>query len=172
MIRLASAAIAASLLLAACSTASTPDASAAPAVPKDFCHAMQAAAEAAAPAATSLDDLFAQIDTMAAGSSDGDIAALNAAGTASVEASTAYVATLDTAKGLAPAEVTEDFTTLASYWNLYALGMAQIAESVTSYGKLVDQTQALASSEEATSLIAEQPAAQSHINDVYLQQCS
>ncbi len=133
---------------------------------------MQAAATAASPAATSLDDLFAKIDAMAAGASDGDIAALNAAGTASADASTAYVATLDTAKSVAPAEVTDDFTTLASYWNLYALGMAQVAASVDSYGKLVDQTQALASSEEATTLISEQPTAQSHINDVYLQQCS
>lgn len=172
MIRVASVAIAASLLLAACSSSGDTNASQPPSKPKDFCHAMQSAAAAAQPAATALDDLFAIIDSMATSASEGDIDALHTSGATSEAASQTYVEALDAAEGLAPEDIADDVAALSDYWTIYAVGMAQIAQNVPSYGKLVDQTQALATSDSASRLIEEQPGAQQRINDAYLAECA
>jgi len=170
--RVASLALALAVLMSACTTDSGSDASAAPGKPKDFCHAMQAAAKAAPPAAEALDSLFSTIEGMAQGSSDGDIDTLHTAGAASEEASTAYIAALDAAQELAEGSLANDLGTLSDYWTLYAVGMAQIATNVNSYGKLIDQTQALSTAETTSAVVAEQPAAQKRINDAYLAECA
>lgn len=172
MKRLASVALAVALLVTACSSTGGTNASAEPSKPKDFCHAMQAAAKAAPPAAEALDTLFTTIEGMAQGASDGDIDALHAAGAASEEASAAYIDTLDAAQELAEGTLADDLGVLSDYWTLYAIGMAQIAADVTSYGKLIDQTQALASADTTSAVVAEQPAAQKRINDAYLAECA
>jgi len=170
--RVAPLVFAASLLLAACTADSGSNASAAPAKPKDFCHAMQAAATAAQPAATTLNDLFSIIDSMASGSTEGDIDALHTAGANAEAASTTYIDALETAQSLAPDSIADDLSTLSDYWTLYAVGMAQIAQNVPSYGKLIDQTQALSTADTTSALIEQQPEAQSRINDGYLAECA
>ena len=170
--RVASVALAAALLVSACSSTGGSDASAAPGKPKDFCHAMQAAAKAAPPAAEALDTLFTTIEGMAQGASEGDIDNLHNAGSTSEEASNAYIATLDAAQELADGTIADDLGVLSDYWTLYAVGMAQIAANANSYGKLIDQTQALATAETTSTVVAEQPAAQKRINDAYLAQCA
>ena len=170
--RVASVALAAALLVSACSSTGGSDASAAPGKPKDFCHAMQAAAKAAPPAAEALDTLFTTIEGMAHVASEGDIDNLHNAGSTSEEASNAYIATLDAAQELADGTIADDLGVLSDYWTLYALGMAQIAANANSYGKLIDQTQALATAETTSTVVAEQPAAQKRINDAYLAQCA
>lgn len=170
--RVASLALAVAFLVSACTTDSGSDPSATPGKPKDFCHAMQAAAKAAPAAAEALDTLFTTIEGMAQGASEGDIDNLHTAGASSEEASTAYIATLDAAQQLAEGSVADDLGTLSDYWTLYAVGMAQIAVNVNSYGKLIDQTQALATAETTSAVVAEQPAAQKRINDAYLAQCA
>lgn len=170
--RVATLATAVALMLSACSQATTTDPSAAPLKPKDFCHAMAAAATLAPPAATALDTLFTTIDTMAAGSKDGDIANLHTVGDTTTTASEAYAAALGTAASMAPATMTADITSLQNYWTLYAVGLGQIAQGATSYGSLVDQTTALSTSDQAAALIKEQPAAQKRINSGYLTECA
>jgi hypothetical protein len=170
--RVATLAVAAALMLSGCSQGTTTNPSAAPSKPKDFCHAMAAAAALAPPAATALDALFATIDTMAAGSKDGDIANLHTVGGAATTASQAYSAALGTAASVAPTTMTADITSLQNYWTLYAVGIGQIAQGATSYGNLVDQTTALSTSAQASSLIKEQPAAQKRINAGYLTECA
>lgn len=170
--RVATLSVAAALMLSACSQGTTTNPSAAPSKPKDFCHAMAAAATFAPPAATALDTLFTTIDTMAAGSKDGDIANLHTVAGTATTASEAYAAALGTAASMAPATMTADITSLQNYWTLYAVGLGQIAQGATSYGNLVDQTTALSTSAQATALIAEQPAAQKRINSGYLTECA
>jgi hypothetical protein len=159
-------------MLSGCSQGTTTNPSAAVSKPKDFCHAMAAAAALAPPAATALDTLFATIDTMAAGSKDGDIANLHTVGGAATTASQAYSASLGTAASVAPATMTADITSLQNYWTLYAVGIGQIAQGATSYGSLVDQTTALSTSAQASALIKDQPAAQKRINAGYLTECA
>ncbi len=171
VIRLSAAAALAVFALSACTTGGA-DPSPAPTKPKDFCHAMAAAAESAKPASTDLDTLFTTIEDMAAASSEGDIDNLHTVGTAAVASAQEYAAALGTAASLAQPAVAADITTLQQYWTLYALGLAQVAETAESYGSLVDQTQALSTSEEASALIEEQPAAQGRINDAYLAECT
>jgi|GEM_PF-1022213 len=170
VIRLATLATAAVLMLTACSQNATTDPSAEPA--NDFCHAMATAADLAPAAAEALDGLFTTMDAMAAGSTDGDIETLHTAGAATTSASTTYADALGTAASLAPESLAVDITTLQEYWNLYAAGLGQVATDASSYGKLVDETTALSTSEQASSLVANQPDAQQRINDGYLAECS
>lgn len=170
--RVAALAVAAALMLSACSSSATTDPSAAPPKPKDFCHAMAAAATLAPPAADALDTLFTTIDGMAAGSKEGDIDTLHTVGDTTTKTSEAYAAALGTAGTMAPATLTADLTSLQNYWTLYAVGLGQIAQSATTYGNLVDQTSALTASEQAAGLIKEQPAAQKRINAGYLKECA
>jgi hypothetical protein len=170
--RVATLSVAATLMLSACSQGTTTNPSAAPSKPKDFCHAMAAAAALAPPAVTALDTLFTAVDTMAAGSKDGDIANLHTVGDTTTAASEAYAAALGTAASMAPATMTADITSLQNYWTLYAIGLGQIAQGATSYGSLVDQTTALSTSAQASAIINEQPAAQKRINAGYLTECA
>jgi hypothetical protein len=170
--RVATLAVTAVLMLSACTQGTTTNPSAASAKPKDFCHAMAAAAALAPPAATALDALFSTIDTMAAGAKEGDISSLHTAGGAATTASQAYAAALGTAASMAPTTLTTDITSLQNYWTLYAVGVGQIAQGATSYGNLVDQTTALSTSAQAAALIKEQPAAQKRINAGYLTACA
>ncbi|NTV38849.1 MAG: hypothetical protein HGA51_02680 [Demequinaceae bacterium] len=173
MKRVATLATAVALMLSACSQSATTDPSAAPEKPKDFCHAMAAAAELGKPAATALDTLFTTIDDMAAGSKDGDIANLHTVGEATTTTSEAYAEALGAAATMAPDEsLTTDITSLQSYWTLYAVGLGQIAQEATNYGNLVDQTSALSTSEQAVALIQEQPEVQKRINAGYLAECA
>ena len=133
---------------------------------------MAQAAELTGPAATDLDGLFTTIDDMAAGATDGDIDNLHAVGGASIASSEAYAAALGTAASMAPATLGTDITALQNYWTLYAVGLAQIAQEAPSYGSLADQTSALTSSEQASSLIQEQPSVQKRINAGYLAECA
>lgn len=133
---------------------------------------MAAAAETAKPASSALDELFLTIEAMAASSSEGDIDKLHAVGTTAAETAQAYVDALALAASLASPGVAPDVTALQQYWELYALGLGQVAQTAESYGSLVDQTQALASSEGATALITEQPNAQQRVNDAYLAECA
>lgn len=159
-------------MLSGCAQSTTTNPSAAPTKPKDFCHAMASAAALASPASDALDSLFTMIDTMAAGSKDGDIANLHTVGDATTSTSQAYAAALGTAAGMAPTTLAADITSLQSYWTLYAVGLGQIAQGATSYGSLVDQTSALSTSDQAAALIKEQPAAQQRINAGYLTECA
>jgi hypothetical protein len=170
--RVATLAVAASLMLSACSQGTTTNPSAAPSKPKDFCHAMAAAATLAPPAANALDALFTTIDTMAAGSKGGDLANLHTVGGTTTTASEAYAAALGAAASTAPATMTADMTSLQNYWTLYAVGLGQIAKGATSYGSLMDQTNALSTSDQAAALIKAQPAAQKRINSGYLTECA
>jgi hypothetical protein len=133
---------------------------------------MAAAADLAPAAATALDDLFTTIDEMAAGASEGDIDNLHAAGEATTTSTEAYAAALAAAAAMAPDALATDITTLVDYWNLYALGLGQIAQDAPTYGSLVDQTTALSTSEQASALIAEQPVAQDRVNTGYLAECA
>ena len=172
VIRVTALAASAVLLLSGCIQSATPDPSAAPAKPKDFCHAMTSAAELAKPAATGLDTLFTTIDDMAAGSKEGDIANLHTVGETSTAASEAYAAALGTAASMAPTTLSADITALQEYWTLYAVGLGQIAQDAPNYGNLVDQTAALSGSEQASALIQEQPSVQKRINAGYLAECA
>lgn len=172
VIRLATLATAAALMLSACTQSTTVDPSAAPPKPKDFCHAMSAAAELAKPAANALDTLFTTIDDMGAGTKAGDIDNLHKVGETTTSTSEAYAAALGTAAGMAPTTLTADITSLQSYWTLYAVGLGQIAQDAPNYGSLVDQTSALSSSDQAASLIKEQPAVQKRINAGYVAACT
>ncbi len=160
------------LLLSACASTGTTDPSAAPEPAKNFCDAMAAAAAAAPPAVTALDDLFSTVDAMSAGSTEGDLDGLHAAGTETVSTATDYAATLNEAATVAPADTVPDLETLSGYWTLYVAGLGQIAETATSYGSMIDQTTALESSEEATALVTEQPTAQQRVNDSYISECA
>ncbi|WP_291379415.1 hypothetical protein [Demequina sp.] len=161
------------LLLSACaSSGSNDDPSAQPEPAKNFCDAMAAAATVAPPAVEALESLFTTMDEMSAGSPEGAIDTLHAAGTETASAATDYAAALDEAATLAPAGTAPDVETLSDYWTLYVVGLGQIAETAPSYGSLVDQTSALQSSEEASALIAEQPAAQQRVNDSYIAECT
>lgn len=164
---------AASLALAACSTGADVDPSGPPPKPKDFCHAMQAAATAAAPAAEALDGLFTTIDEFASSATAVEIEALNQAGTDTVTKSQAYADALGTAAELSEdANLSADITTLQRYWLLYAIGLGQVAEGADSYGDLIDQSQALTTSDEASELVEQQPIVQGRINDGYLAECT
>ncbi|MCB2412620.1 hypothetical protein LGT39_07150 [Demequina sp. TTPB684] len=160
------------LFVSACSSPGTDDPSGAPEPAKNFCDAMAAAATTAPPAVEALDSLFTTMDAMSAGATEGDLDALHTAGAETVATATEYAATLEEAAVLAPAGTTPDVETLADYWTLYVVGLGQIAETAPSYGSLVDQTSALQSSEVASSLITEQPAAQQRVNDSYLTECT
>lgn len=160
------------LLLSACSSSGTTDPSGAPEPAKNFCDAMAAAASAAPPAVTALDGLFTTVDTMSAGSTEGDLDGLHAAGTEAVSTATDYAATLDDAATLAPAGTVPDLETLSGYWTLYVVGLGQIAETATSYGSMIDQTSALEASEAASALVTEQPSAQQRVNDSYIAECT
>jgi hypothetical protein len=160
------------LLLSACASSGTTDPSAAPEPAKNFCDAMAAAATAAPPAVTALDGLFSTVDAMSAGSTDGELDGLHAAGTEAVSTATDYAATLTDAAALAPETTVPDLETLAGYWTLYVVGLGQIAETATSYGSMIDQTTALESSEAASALVAEQPTAQQRVNDSYISECT
>ena len=133
---------------------------------------MAAAADTARPASAALDELFTTIDAMATSANAGDIDNLHTVGATAVESAQAYVDALGVAASLASPGVAPDVTALQQYWELYALGLGQVAQTAESYGSLVDQTQALASSEGATSLIAEQPKAQQRVNDAYVAECA
>lgn len=170
--RVATLAVAAALMLSACSQGTTTSPSAASGKPNDFCHAMAAAVALAPPAATALDTLLTTIDAMAAGSKDGDIANLHTVGGTATTASEAYAAALGTAASVAPATMTADITSLQNFWKLYAVGVGQIAQGAASYGSLVDQATALSTSAQAAALIKEQPAAQKRINAGYLTECA
>lgn len=159
-------------MLTACAQASTTDPSAAAATPKDFCQAMAAAAQLAPAAADALDSLFTTMDSMASGSTDGDIETLHTAGAATTSTSGTYADALGTAASLAPATLTADITTLQDYWALYAAGLGQVAVDAPTYGSLVDQATALSTSEQASALVTEQPDAQKRINDGYLSECA
>lgn len=160
------------LLLSACASSGTADPSAAPKPAENFCDAIAAAAETAPPAVQALDDLFSTIDQMSAGSTEGELETLHAAGTETVETATAYAAALDEAAALAPAGTVADLETLSQYWTLYVVGLGQIAETATSYGSMIDQTSALQSDETATNLVTEQPVAQQNVNDSYIAECT
>lgn len=160
------------LLLSACASSDTTDPSAAPDSAENFCDAMAAAAVAAPPAVTALDGLFTTVDTMSAGATEGDLDGLHAAGTETVSTATDYAATLNDAAALAPADTVPDLETLSDYWTLYVVGLGQIAETATSYGSMIDQTGALESSEVASALLTEQPAAQQRVNDSYIAECT
>jgi len=172
VIRLATLATAAALMLSACAPSTSVDPSAVPPKPKDFCNAMAAAAKLAPPAADALNALFTTIDDMAGGSKEGDIANLQAVGDTTTTTSEAYAAALGTAASMAPETLAADVTSLQGYWALYAVGLGQIAQEAPNYGNLVDQTSALSSSEQAAALIQEQPAAQKRINAGYLAECA
>jgi len=160
------------LLLSACASTGTTDPSAAPEPAKNFCDAMAAAAVAAPPAVTALDSLLRTVDAMSAGSTEGDLDGLHAAGTETVSTATDYAAALNDAATLAPASTVPDLETLSSYWTLYVVGLGQIAETANSYGSMIDQTTALETSEKANALVTEQPAAQQRVNDSYVAECS
>jgi len=160
------------LLLSACASTGTTDPSAAPGPAKTFCDAMAAAAVAAPPAVTALDGLFSTMDAMSAGSTEGDLDGLHAAGTETVSTATDYAAALNDAATLAPASTVPDLETLSGYWTLYVVGLGQIAETATSYGSMIDQTTALESSEQANALVTEQPSAQQRVNDSYISECT
>jgi len=160
------------LLLSACASSGTNDPLAAPEPAKNFCDAMAAATAAAPPAVTALDGLFTTVDAMSAGSTEGDLDGLHAAGTEAVSTATDYAATLSGAATLAPASTVPDLETLSGYWTLYVVGLGQIAETATSYGSMIDQTTALESSEEASALVTEQPSAQQRVNDSYIAECT
>jgi hypothetical protein len=160
------------LLLTACASSGTTDPSGEPAPAKNFCDAMAAAAAAAPPAVTALDSLFATVDAMSAGSTEGELDGLHAAGTEAVSTATDYAATLNDAATLAPAGTVPDLETLSGYWTLYVVGLGQIAETATSYGSMIDQTAALEASEEASALVTEQPSAQQRVNDAYIAECT
>lgn len=167
-------ATASALVLASCSLLQPPaDASQGPSKPKDFCHAMQAAADAAAPAATSLDGLFDEIDTLATtATSSTDLTTLQGKGKDTVQTSQAYVTTLANAEELAPENLKADLDSLQQYWTLYVVGLATIASDTADYGDFVDQSSALQNSDAAAALIQSQPDAQQRINDGYLAECS
>ncbi len=133
---------------------------------------MAGAAQLAPPAADALDSLFTTIDDMAAGSKDGDIANLHTVGDTTTSTSEAYAAALGTAAGVAPDTLTADITTLQNYWTLYAVGLGQIAQGAATYGSLADQYSALSTSEQASSLIQELPAAQERVNAGYAAVCA
>jgi hypothetical protein len=160
------------LFLSACASTGGDDPSAAPETATNFCDAMAAAATAAPPAVEALDALFTTMDAMGAGASEGDLDTLHTAGTETVATATDYAATLEAAAALAPAGTAPDVETLSNYWTLYVLGLGQIAETATSYGSLIDQTSALQSSEAASALVTEQPAAQQRVNDSYIAECT
>ncbi len=172
VIRVATLATAAALMLSACAASAAADTLAAPPKPQDFCNTMAEAAKLAHPAADALDTLFTTIDDMAAGSKDGDIANLHTVGDMTTTTSDAYAAALGTAAGLAPDTLGADITSLQNYWTLYAVGLGQIAQDAASYGSLADQTTALSTSEQAASLIQELPAAQERVNAGYLAECA
>ncbi len=65
-----------------------------------------------------------------------------------------------------------DLETLSQYWTLYVAGLGQIAETATSYGSLVDQTNALIQRDRPAALVTEQPAAQQNVNDAYIAECA
>ncbi len=160
------------LLLSACTSTGSTDPSAAPEPATNFCDAMSAAAAAAPPAVAALDDLFTTVDNMSAGATEGDLDGLHAAGTEAVATATDYAATLNDAATVAPAGTVPDLETLSGYWTLYVAGLGQIAETATSYGSMIDQNLALESNEEASTLVAEQPAAQQRVNDSYIAECT
>lgn len=133
---------------------------------------MSAAADLAPAAVTALDELFTTIDGMAAGATEGDIDNLHAVGAEATTTAATYGDALVAAAALAPETLTDDVTTLADYWNLYASGLGQISQDAPSYGSLVDQSTALSTSEQASALITEQPAAQERVNSGYLAECA
>lgn len=159
------------LLLSACSSSGTNDASAQPEPAKNFCDAMADAAAAAPPAVDALDNLFSTVDAMSASAED-DLDTLHTAGTETVSTATAYADALDTAAELAPAGTVPDLETLSQYWTLYVAGLGQIAETATSYGSMVDQTSALQANETASALVTDQPSAQQNVNDSYIAECT
>lgn len=160
------------LLLSACASSGGTDPSAAPEPAENFCDAMAAAAAAAPPAVDALDSLFSTVDAMSSSSTAADLDDLHAAGTDAVSAATDYIATLDGAAALAPADTVPDLQTLSDYWALYVVGLGQIAETATSYGSMIDQTTALVSTDKASALVTDQPAAQQRVNDSYVSECA
>lgn len=134
---------------------------------------MSVAASAAAPAATTLDTLFDTMDTLAASAAnDTDLQTLVKAGDDASLAAVAYVEALDDAQAKAPAELQQDLGTLSDYWELYVVGLAQLAGGAQAYGTFIDSASALQNSETVTGLIADQPVVQQRINDGYIAQCS
>jgi len=108
---------------------------------------------------------------MSAGSTEGALDGLHAAGIETVSTATDYAATLNDAAAFAPAGTVPDLETLSGYWTLYVTGLGQIAETATSYGSMIDQTTALESNDEANALVTEQPSAQQRVNDSYVSEC-